>query len=61
MARGKLFQASIQVNLIAFRTYGIVFIARHIESGMFVAIKKFKESDDNEYVSPKQAKLSEAK
>ena len=33
------------------RTYGIVSIAWHIESGMFVAIKKFKESDDNEYVS----------
>lgn len=34
-----------------FRTYGIVSIAWHIETGMFVAIKKFKESDDNEYVS----------
>lgn len=33
-----------------YRTYGIVSIAWHIESGMLVAIKKFKESDDNEYV-----------
>lgn len=36
--------------LFPFRTYGIVSIARHIETGMYVAIKKFKESDDNEYV-----------
>jgi hypothetical protein len=35
----------------SYRTYGIVSIARHIESGMYVAIKKFKESDDNEYVN----------
>jgi len=33
-----------------FRTYGIVSIARHIETGMFVAIKKFKEKDDTEEV-----------
>ncbi len=45
----RLIQNSQQLPL--FRTYGIVSIARHIETGMYVAIKKFKESDDNEYVS----------
>jgi len=38
-------------SIIIFRTYGIVFIAWHLETGMLVAIKKFKESDDNEYVT----------
>ena len=31
-------------------TYGIVYKARHIETGKQVAIKKFKESYDDEYV-----------
>mmetsp|Transcript_20978 Transcript_20978/g.20094 ORF Transcript_20978/g.20094 Transcript_20978/m.20094 type:complete len:82 (-) Transcript_20978:178-423(-) len=31
-------------------TYGEVFIAKHRESGLLVAIKKFKQSDDDEYV-----------
>jgi len=34
-----------------FRTYGLVFKARHIESGTMVAIKQFKESDDDEHVT----------
>lgn len=41
----------LKINLnFLYRTYGIVFIAWHLDSGMYVAIKKFKESDDNEYV-----------
>jgi hypothetical protein len=40
-----------------FRTYGIVFIAWHIETGMFVAIKKFKQDDDDEYVSQFKLRL----
>jgi serine/threonine protein kinase len=32
------------------RTYGYVYKAKHKETGMPVAIKKFKESDDDEYV-----------
>ena len=32
------------------RTYGIVLKARHKETGQIVAIKKFKESDEDEQV-----------
>ena len=32
------------------RTYGVVVKARHKETGQIVAIKKFKESDDDEQV-----------
>ena len=33
------------------RTYGIVYKAQNKVSGTCVAIKKFKDSDDDEYVS----------
>lgn len=33
-----------------FRTYGVVLKARHKETGQIVAIKKFKESDEDEQV-----------
>lgn len=32
------------------RTYGVVTKARHKETGQIVAIKKFKESDEDEQV-----------
>jgi cyclin-dependent kinase-like len=32
------------------RTYGVVIKARHKETGQIVAIKKFKESDEDEQV-----------
>ena len=32
-------------------TYGIVYKAQNKNTGTFVAIKKFKDSDDDEYVS----------
>jgi len=34
-----------------FRTYGIVYKAQNKSTGTYVAIKKFKDSDDDEYVS----------
>lgn len=33
-----------------YRTYGVVLKARHKESGQIVAIKRFKESDEDEQV-----------
>ena len=33
------------------RTYGIVYKAQNKVTGTYVAIKKFKDSDDDEYVS----------
>jgi len=33
------------------RTYGIVYKAQNKATGTYVAIKKFKDSDDDEYVS----------
>lgn len=35
------------------RTYGIVLKCRHKESGQLVAIKIFKESDEDEQVRPR--------
>jgi len=32
------------------RTYGIVYKAQNKVTGTYVAIKKFKDSDDDEYV-----------
>ncbi len=34
------------------RTYGSVYRAKHIKSGLTVAIKKFKEQEDDQHVSP---------
>ena len=38
------------LNLIGEGTYGLVFKARNRNTGQQVAIKKFKEKDDDEYV-----------
>src|SRR3989338_1156647 len=36
------------LNILGEGTYGVVIRARHRETGQFVAIKKFKESEDDE-------------
>ena len=36
--------------MVLSRTYGVVLKARHKETGQIVAIKKFKESDEDEQV-----------
>ena len=38
------------LNTVLNRTYGVVMKCRHKESGQIVAIKKFKESDEDEQV-----------
>ncbi len=38
------------INLTDKRTYGVVMKCRHKETGQIVAIKKFKESDEDEQV-----------
>ena len=38
-------------NASHYRTYGLVYRAKHRETGIQVAIKKFKESDEDEHVS----------
>lgn len=40
----------IEIITTACRTYGIVYKAQNKLSGTYVAIKKFKDSDDDEYV-----------
>jgi len=40
------------INAVLYtRTYGIVYKAQNKVTGTYVAIKKFKDSDDDEYVS----------
>ena len=38
------------MHIIPYRTYGVVLKCRHRETGQIVAIKKFKESDEDEQV-----------
>ena len=40
----------VLIKLFIRRTYGVVLKARHKETGQIVAIKKFKESDEDEQV-----------
>lgn len=40
-----------------FRTYGTVYWALHIASGLIVAVKKFKEGEDDEHVSSLNLKV----
>lgn len=52
----------IFLSIVSFRTYGVVLKARHKDTGQLVAVKKFKESDDDEQVGlsilPQHALLS---
>ena len=43
--------------LFYYSTYGIVYKAQNKVSGTCVAIKKFKDSDDDEYVSEVPTRL----
>jgi cyclin-dependent kinase-like len=36
--------------MLFYRTYGVVWRCKHKETGQVHAIKKFKESDDDEHV-----------
>lgn len=58
LVKGKLesLEAKVEFSLnflivSGYRTYGIVYRAQNKVNGTYVAIKKFKDSDDDEYVS----------
>ena len=45
-----LLERRLTLHVCTISTYGVVLKARHKESGQIVAIKRFKESDEDEQV-----------